>query len=167
MSSSPSSSTIVVRPLSWPSLVNRYQYENFCTIQLLLTHLLLGLNVHNNFLRLIRDGAKWRDGYLCPIPTHYIVTTTMTLHKARSYVRHFNVPLVVWARSQDSVHRPEFLKRKESRSGSNQGPSAHQPSALPLGHTGSQKKRRKERKQWTLRPQKPLRLFGDGEVEGS
>ena len=28
-------------------------------------------------------------------------------------------------------------KRKESRSGSNQGPSAYQPSALPLGHTGS------------------------------
>ena len=30
-----------------------------------------------------------------------------------------------------------FLKRKDSRSGSNRGPSAYQPSALPLGHTGS------------------------------
>ena len=30
-----------------------------------------------------------------------------------------------------------LLKRKESRSGSNRGPSAYQPSALPLGHTGS------------------------------
>ena len=50
---------------------------------------------------------------------------------------HFNVSLIVWAKSQDSVHKPQFLKRKESRSGSNQGPSAYQPSALPLGHTGS------------------------------
>ena len=33
--------------------------------------------------------------------------------------------------------KPQFLKRKESRSGSNRGPSAHQPIALPLGHTGS------------------------------
>ena len=41
-------------------------------------------------------------------------------------------------KSQDSVHKPQFLKRMESRSGSNRGPSAYQPSALPLGHTGSQ-----------------------------
>ena len=55
---------------------------------------------------------------------------------------HFNVPLIVWAKSQDSVHKPQFFeeKRKESRSGSNQGPSAYQPSALPPGHTGSRKK---------------------------
>ena len=32
---------------------------------------------------------------------------------------------------------PVEQKRKENRSGSNQGPSAYQPSALPLGHTGS------------------------------
>ena len=30
-----------------------------------------------------------------------------------------------------------FLKRKGSRSVSNQGPSAYQPNALPLGQTGS------------------------------
>ena len=51
---------------------------------------------------------------------------------------HFNVSLIVWTKSQDSVHKPQFLKRKESRSGSNLGPSAYQPSALPLGHTGPQ-----------------------------
>ncbi|WP_419650351.1 hypothetical protein, partial [Thiolapillus sp.] len=53
---------------------------------------------------------------------------------------HFNVSLIVWAKSQDSVHKPQFFeeKRKESRSGSNRGPSAYQPSALPLDHTGSQ-----------------------------
>ena len=50
---------------------------------------------------------------------------------------HFNVSLIVWSKSQDSVHRPQFLKRKESRSGSNRGPSAYQLRALPLGHSGS------------------------------
>ena len=43
---------------------------------------------------------------------------------------HFNVSLIVSAKSQDSVHKPQFLKRKESRSGLNRGPSAYQPSAL-------------------------------------
>ena len=51
-------------------------------------------------------------------------------------MRHFNVSLIVWAKSQDRVYRPQFLKRKESWSGSNRGPSAYQPSALPQGHTG-------------------------------
>ena len=50
---------------------------------------------------------------------------------------HFNVSLTVWAKSQDSVHKPQVLKRKESRSGSNRGPSAYQPSSSPLGRTGS------------------------------
>ena len=54
-----------------------------------------------------------------------------------SCVSYLNVSLIVWAKSQDSVHKPQFSKRKESRSGSNRGPSAYQPSALPLGHTGS------------------------------
>ena len=52
-------------------------------------------------------------------------------------MRHFNVSLIVWAKSQDSVHKPQFWKRKESQNGSNRGPSAYKPSALPLGHTGS------------------------------
>ena len=30
---------------------------------------------------------------------------------------HFNVSLIVGTKSQDSVHRPQLLKRKESRSG--------------------------------------------------
>ena len=51
------------------------------------------------------------------------------------------VSLSVWVKSQDSVHKPQFLKRKESRSGSNRGPSAYQPIALPLGHTGSHERR--------------------------
>ena len=28
---------------------------------------------------------------------------------------HFNVSLIVWAKSQDSVHKPQFLKRREGR----------------------------------------------------
>ena len=60
---------------------------------------------------------------------------------------HFNVSLIVWAKSQDSMHKPQFLKTKESRNGSNRGPSAYQPSALPLGHTGSQKEEEEDQQQ--------------------
>ena len=66
---------------------------------------------------------------------------------------HFNVSLIVWAESQDSVHKPQFLKRKESQSRSNRGPSAYQPAV--------------ERKHGALRPQKSLRLIRDGEILGS
>ena len=75
---------------------------------------------------------------------------------------HFNVSLIVRAKSQDSVHRPQFLKRKESGSGSNRGPSAYQPSSLPLDHTGSLMAGL-GRKHRALRPQKPLRLLRDRE----
>ena len=57
--------------------------------------------------------------------------------KVGSCVSHFNVSLIEWVKSQDSVLKPQSLKRKESRSGSNRGPSANQPGALPIGHTGS------------------------------
>ena len=50
---------------------------------------------------------------------------------------HFNVLLIVWAKSQDGVHKPHILNRKQTRSGSNRGPSAYQSSVLPLDHTGS------------------------------
>ena len=54
-----------------------------------------------------------------------------------SCVRHFNVSLSVWAKSQDGVHKPPFLKREESWSRSNQGTSAYRPSTLLPGHTCS------------------------------
>ena len=60
---------------------------------------------------------------------------------------HFNVSLIVWAKSPVGIHKPQFLKRKGSRSGSNRGPSAYQPSALPLGHTGSHETPRKPKPQ--------------------
>ena len=43
----------------------------------------------------------------------------------------------MWAKWRDSVHKPQFLKRKESRSGSNRGPFAYLPSVQPIGQTGS------------------------------
>ena len=100
-----------------------------------------GLMMMMMMIRLIRDGGKWGDGYICP--------TTYSLHshhqndsafKAGSCVKHFNVSLIVWAKSQDSVQKPQVLKSKESRNGSNRGPSACHHSALPLGHTGSRLK---------------------------
>ena len=54
---------------------------------------------------------------------------------------HFNVSLIVWAKSRDSVHKPQFLKRRERRAEADRTEAlliVYQPSALPLGHTGSQ-----------------------------
>ena len=74
------------------------------------------------------------------------ISNTYSLHchhlndsalRVGSCVSRFNISLIVWEKSQDSVHKSQLLKRKESRSGSNRGPSAYQPSALPLSHTGS------------------------------
>ena len=45
-------------------------------------YLLMGLKVHSNLLRLIRDGGGGSGGmgaYVLP-PTHYTVTARMTLH---------------------------------------------------------------------------------------
>ena len=43
---------------------------------------------------------------------------------------HFNVSFIVWTKSRVSVRKPQFLKRTESRSGSNRGPCAYQPSGV-------------------------------------
>ena len=44
---------------------------------------------------------------------------------------------VILEKSQDSVHRPQLLKRKEARAESNRGPSVYNPNSLPLGQAGS------------------------------
>ena len=90
-------------------------------------------------LRLIRDGEV--RGV-----TNFI-SNTYSLH-----CHHQNDSALRWAvvcailmfhslcgESQKTVSINHFflLKRKESRSGSNRGLSAYQPSALPLGHTDS------------------------------
>ena len=90
-------------------------------------------------LRLIRDEEVGGSGIY--VSNTYLLATLSPQDwhctKVGSCVSHFNVSLIVWAKSHDSVHKPPILKRKESRSGSNRSPSAYQPSALPLGHTGS------------------------------
>ena len=43
----------------------------------------------------------------------------------------------MWAKSQDSVSKPRVLKRRERRAEADRTKVAYQPSALPLGHTGS------------------------------
>ena len=52
----------------------------------------------------------WGSGILYLTSPRYTVTTRM---KVGSCVSHFNVSLIVWAKSRDSVHKPQFLKRRE------------------------------------------------------
>ena len=54
-----------------------------------------------------------------------------------SCVSHFNVSLIAWAKSQDSVHKSHFLKRKERRAEADRTKILLLSSALLLGHTGS------------------------------
>ena len=45
------------------------------------------------------------------------------------------------AKSQDSVHKPQpFRRERRAEAVSNRGPSAYQPTALPLGQTGSRRR---------------------------
>ena len=61
---------------------------------------------------------------------------------------HFKVSLFWGTKWPDSVHRPQFLKRKESRSRFEPRSLAYQPNALPLGQTGS--------REWNI---KRLRIY--------
>ena len=70
-------------------------------------------------------------------------------------VSHFNVSLILWAKSQDSVHKAQFLKRKENRTGSNRGPSAYQRSTFSAvllkgrrGRGGEGKRVRERKRKW-------------------
>ena len=108
----------------------------------------IGLNIHSNLLWLTRDRGE--VGGWVAMSCHLLLTLSppeWLCIKVGSCARPFNVSLIVWAKSQDSVPKPQFLNRKESQSRSNQGPSAYQPSALPLGHTSS------------LVPLSPARLY--------
>ena len=70
----------------------------------------------------------------------YSVTTRMTCIKMASDESHFNVSLIM----RDKVTRqcPQTTtfeeKGEPKRYPANRGPSAYQPTALPLGQTGSQ-----------------------------
>ena len=89
-------------------------------------------------LGLLGTGKFGGQEFLYLTPTLTLSPPEWFCIKAGRCVGHFNV-FIVWAKSQDSVHKPQFLKRRERRAEAdpNQGPSAYQPSALPLGHTGS------------------------------
>ena len=66
---------------------------------------------------------------------HYTVTTRMTCIKMGSDESHFNVSLLV----RDKVTRqcPQTTTFEEKGEPSNRGHSAYQPTAYPLGQSGS------------------------------
>ena len=95
-------------------------------------------------IRLIWDGAeKWAEGSLevgeevdyIPICHHHSVFYI----KMGSDESHFNVSLIV--RHKITIQCPcidhDFWRERRAETDSNRGPSAYQPSALPLGQTGS------------------------------
>ena len=63
-------------------------------------------------LRLTRDGevGGGRE-FLYLTPTRYTVTARKTL-QVGSRMSHCNVSLIVWAKSQDNVHKPQFFEEK-------------------------------------------------------
>ena len=92
----------------------------------------------------IRDGEKGRKGvwrwgereiiYLS-LHCHHQNDSCITMGSDES---HFNVSVGSDGQSQDSVHKPQpFWRERRAKAESNQGPSAYQPNALPLGQTGS------------------------------
>ena len=88
-------------------------------------------------LRLIRDGEVGVRNFICntySLHCHHQNDSALRWAVVWTILMYL---LTLWAKSQNSVHKPQFLKRKDSRSGSNRDPSAYQSSALPLGHTGS------------------------------
>ena len=95
-------------------------------------------------IRFIRDGEKggrgygggWGGGrlYTC----RYTVTTRMTYALSWAAMRAVLMfHQLGGTKSQDNVHRPQLLKRKESRNGFEPTSLRLQPNALPLGQTGS------------------------------
>ena len=51
---------------------------------------------------------------------------------------HFTVTVGIDGQSHKTVHKPQpFWRERRAEAVSNQGPSAYQPNALPLGQTGS------------------------------
>ena len=51
---------------------------------------------------------------------------------------HFNISVGSDGQSHKTVHKPQpFWRERRAEAVSNRGPSAYQPNALPLGHTGS------------------------------
>ena len=68
----------------------------------------------------------------------YTVTAGMTCVKMGSDESHFNVSLIVRGQSHKTVStNHNFWRERRAEAVSNRRPSAYQPTALPLGQTGS------------------------------
>ena len=97
--------------------VNHYLFWRSCwesPILSLCTN--IGLYAHRNLLRRIRDGEVGKGG---GVGNFYIEHLLVTLSpsewfciKVGSCVSHFNVSLIVWAKSQDNVHKPQSFEEK-------------------------------------------------------
>ena len=69
---------------------------------------------------------------------HYTVTTRITCIKMGSIESHFNVSLIVRGKVTRQCRQTTTWRERRAEAVSNRGPSAYQPTALPLGQTGSQ-----------------------------
>ena len=97
------------------------------------------VDMEHNFFFFFNSGIDYSEQWIRGLVSSNFQNPT-TSHKRRFWA-------AVWAilmfhylcgRSHKTVSiNHKFWKRKESRSGSNRGLSAYQPSALPLGHMGS------------------------------
>ena len=67
----------------------------------------------------------------------YTVTIRMTCIKMGGDESRFNVPLVVRDSHKTVSRDHNFWRERRAEAVSNRGPSAYQPTALPLGQTGS------------------------------
>ena len=85
-------------------------------------------------LRPTRDGGEVGGGYLCPNTYEFHCHHQNDSALRRAAVWDILMFHYVWVKSQDSVHKPQFLKRKENRSGSNRGPATYQPSLTARPH---------------------------------
>ena len=73
------------------------------------------LYVHRNHFGLLGTGKLGGQEFYIKHPLVTLSPPEWFCIKVGSCVSHFNVSLTVWAKSQDSVHKPHFLSRKERR----------------------------------------------------
>ena len=75
------------------------------------TALLIWLNVHSNLFRLIREGRRGGMGTNVLPPTRYSHHQNDCV-KLGSCVRHFNVSLILWAKSKDERSKTTISEDK-------------------------------------------------------
>ena len=76
----------------------------------------MGLYVHRNHKGLLGTGKLGGQEFISnTYSLQYHHQNDSALRWTVSCVSNFNVSLIVWAKSQDSAHKPQFLKRRERR----------------------------------------------------